>query len=554
MLQTTVLNMGKQVQIVSVERDGTLQLNEKELKRILLAPNVKDKPVAVVSIMGAFRQGKSFLLNFLLRYLRSRGRPNWMGDDDAPLTGFSWSTTSERNTKGIHVWDEVFPVRTPAGDELVVLLMDTQGSFDSRSSADETANLFALSILTSSIQIYNIFHNIQEDHLQHLQLVANYSMETQESTAESPFQKLVFLVRDWQFPDDKAHGAKGGRMLLEEFMSTSTEQHRDNIDLRQCLSSCFSSVDCFLMPHPGKETTRRTFDGRLSKLDEDFKRGLRVLVPWLLGSVHLDAKKIGGKKITCRQLLNCITAYTDVFKDGRRPHVATILQATAEENNRNAKEEARTFYVNQLEKATYKNLQELEEIHNVLLEKAKKIFEAARRVGGDEVKVRYLRILEEEIRLIFSCACNNQKVLDFQKKVDEMKANADEVSQMREKMKMREKELEREKRILALKSSGPSQKQKAMADEEEELKRQKAEFEARRDDLRAEMDALRKEKERLEREREELKSRAKETFSDTDGAWYFALAMLSTVFPPFGAILAGIAALIGAAFGLGRPR
>jgi len=46
-------------------------LNLKELTKILLADDVKDTAVAIVSVAGAFRQGKSFLLNFILRYLES---------------------------------------------------------------------------------------------------------------------------------------------------------------------------------------------------------------------------------------------------------------------------------------------------------------------------------------------------------------------------------------------------------------------------------------------------------------------------------------------------
>jgi hypothetical protein len=30
-------------------------------------------PIAIVSVVGAFRTGKSFLLDFMLRYLRAKG-------------------------------------------------------------------------------------------------------------------------------------------------------------------------------------------------------------------------------------------------------------------------------------------------------------------------------------------------------------------------------------------------------------------------------------------------------------------------------------------------
>ena len=38
---------------------------------------------------GAFRKGKSFLLNFMLRYLRSGGSEDWITTEDE-LNGFHW--------------------------------------------------------------------------------------------------------------------------------------------------------------------------------------------------------------------------------------------------------------------------------------------------------------------------------------------------------------------------------------------------------------------------------------------------------------------------------
>ena len=48
--------------------------------------------------------------------------------------------------------------------------MDTQGAFDCESTVRDCATVFALSTMISSLQIYNLSHNIQEDDLQHLQV------------------------------------------------------------------------------------------------------------------------------------------------------------------------------------------------------------------------------------------------------------------------------------------------------------------------------------------------------------------------------------------------
>jgi atlastin len=52
--------------------------------------------------------------------------------------------------------------------------MGTQGASDSESTAQDCTTVFGLSTVLSSVQIYNLSHNIQQDELQHLQLISEY--------------------------------------------------------------------------------------------------------------------------------------------------------------------------------------------------------------------------------------------------------------------------------------------------------------------------------------------------------------------------------------------
>lgn len=65
---------GTAVQIISFQ-NHRLQLNVEEFYRILETGNLKDHYVVVVSVAGNLRTGKSFLLNFFLKYLRARVSP-----------------------------------------------------------------------------------------------------------------------------------------------------------------------------------------------------------------------------------------------------------------------------------------------------------------------------------------------------------------------------------------------------------------------------------------------------------------------------------------------
>lgn len=64
---------GTAIQLI-ISKDHRLELNLKEFQRILGSDHLKDHYVVVVSVAGALRTGKSFLLNFFLKYLRAQVR------------------------------------------------------------------------------------------------------------------------------------------------------------------------------------------------------------------------------------------------------------------------------------------------------------------------------------------------------------------------------------------------------------------------------------------------------------------------------------------------
>ncbi len=59
------------IQIVTAHMDHKFELNTTALEDLLLREDIKDKHVVVLSVAGAFRKGKSFLLDFMLRFLEN---------------------------------------------------------------------------------------------------------------------------------------------------------------------------------------------------------------------------------------------------------------------------------------------------------------------------------------------------------------------------------------------------------------------------------------------------------------------------------------------------
>ena len=228
------------IRLGGAEENYSFSLEEDNLSHVL-DQIPEGQKVAVVSVVGAFRTGKSFLLSFLLRYLKFseshsmlEGEQKESNDEDDPLseewmqyggdclvegnendfsvnpsygvdgydkrfqTSFKWRAGSDRMTTGIWVWSKPFFRKLANNEEIAIILMDTQGMFDNETSITLTACIFGLSTLVSSYQIYNVQNRIQEDNLGHLAMFAEYgriALQGDQSKANSrgnsPLKSMV---------------------------------------------------------------------------------------------------------------------------------------------------------------------------------------------------------------------------------------------------------------------------------------------------------------------------------------------------------------------------
>ncbi|TDH71305.1 hypothetical protein CCR75_005729 [Bremia lactucae] len=467
-------------QIVSINEEGTNFTLDEEALRLIFHQVPEDMKVAIFSVVGAFRTGKSFVLDLFLRYLRhaSHGRmlkPDGAQDENTEVwkawvmegvtgsgeeklegnsnveqtdgeKGFSWRAGRKRNTTGIWMWEVPFIRKSHTGEDIAVFLIDTQGMFDSETSQMLTASIFGLSTLLSSYQIYNVDKRVQEDNLQHLALFTEYGRmalfgDTKSSMALSdkqqalqkaaslsdrqggevetsdketsetenddldtvklpkharPFQRLDFLVRDWQdFSRNQSLAAK--REDMEQYMIEllSCRKQKDLADTREQISSCFEKVACFLLPHPGHAVTEREYDGSVEAIDSRFLELLTTYLDDLFDPMNLCPKTIHGVTVTSRELYTYIKAYAGLFREASIfPEAKTLLEATAEANNINQRDKALIRYKRDMEsiagsKCPYVPVQQLETHHKACLQEAMKVFDDGARMGRRSEIVRY---------------------------------------------------------------------------------------------------------------------------------------------------------------------
>eukprot|EP00584_Thalassiosira_punctigera_P008504 CAMPEP_0172531176 /NCGR_PEP_ID=MMETSP1067-20121228/4678_1 /TAXON_ID=265564 ORGANISM="Thalassiosira punctigera, Strain Tpunct2005C2" /NCGR_SAMPLE_ID=MMETSP1067 /ASSEMBLY_ACC=CAM_ASM_000444 /LENGTH=690 /DNA_ID=CAMNT_0013315525 /DNA_START=49 /DNA_END=2121 /DNA_ORIENTATION=+ len=382
----------RQIVSIGTESDSfAFTFHEEELNAILSKVPAGWK-VCVVSVVGAFRTGKSFLLSWFLRYLEShcvqRGAESKSDGDDEKRWfervqtlnqhegSFDWRGGKERNTTGMWMWSDPYFLPRSAGDEVAILLVDTQGMFDHETTVGLTAAIFGLSTLLSSYQIYNVDKRIQEDNLQQLALFSEYgrmAFEAEEKAGTSeegqkeedeakkdegatkkkvsgkhPFQKIEFLVRDWQnfdTEDESDIASMEAEMAAYLEHVTAERAASDLKETRDQINSCFEEIGCFMMTHPGFAVIKNKYEGDVSRIEPLFMSLLDRYCQRVFdttgtdGSVpRLGPKTVRGRELSAVELGTYIKSYAQMFEEigAHFPKAETMLEATSKANNANA--------------------------------------------------------------------------------------------------------------------------------------------------------------------------------------------------------------------------
>ncbi|KYB27310.1 Atlastin-like Protein [Tribolium castaneum] len=343
------------VQIIRND-NNSISLDVNALQNILLRDEIRNKKICVLSITGTFRQGKSFLLNFFLRYLKLKHGsspldPNsdWLDPiHGSHLSDFLWDHGSNAHTNGILMWPEIFTIYKPSSnEEIAVVLLDTQGSYDNQTTVENSATIFALSTMISSVQIYNVMRNLNQNDLESVEMFGQYGRLL--TNDDCPFQDLWILVRDWLAPYERPFGIPGGESLLQDRLYGQHDALPDEInEQRNNVRNLFQTINCSLLPFPGERVAAdHTFNGDLNEINDNFKRYVKQLVERIFEPENLVIKRFNGEEITANDLFQCFGTYTEILGDGL-PHVETRLAATINNQHNDAVESSFELYDRQM--------------------------------------------------------------------------------------------------------------------------------------------------------------------------------------------------------------
>eukprot|EP00929_Paragymnodinium_shiwhaense_P114657 TRINITY_DN83120_c0_g1_i1.p1 TRINITY_DN83120_c0_g1~~TRINITY_DN83120_c0_g1_i1.p1 ORF type:complete len:593 (-),score=195.31 TRINITY_DN83120_c0_g1_i1:352-2130(-) len=375
---------GCPLQLIALDmEENKVDVNEDALGR--LEKNLRScgtSKVAVVSVMGAFRTGKSFVLDLFLRFLRyeencrregrepeqwfwkERGEdddddttfklPEWMtatgdkvdGTKDDDSSGFRFKGGMDRCTTGIWVWSQPF-IRKVNGEDVALIIMDTQGAWDNEMTKEQSATIFGLTAVLSSKQIYNVNMQIQEDKVEclaYFMFVAESALKKGQSAdnKEAAFQHLDFLIRDWRNYRDADSIAKCREMMNEHLAKHTDPDRLRQKDTATALRAMFQNLGCFGLPHPGRKIEKESWTGDVKDLERDFVRFVDIYIREVF-TTNLKTKKILGTELTTLTFPYILKEFVAAFKDAA-PCAMTFTQAITVSSSLLSREKAINLY------------------------------------------------------------------------------------------------------------------------------------------------------------------------------------------------------------------
>ena len=319
-------------------------------------------PVAVVSIAGLWRTGKSYLLNHF-------SGANCEGAGG----GFTVGATVNACTKGLWLWGT--PVKLPDG--LTVLFVDTEGLGSTSRTQTEDSQIFSLALLLSSLFVWNSRGVIDGNALEDFALVVNLTkhIHVRSGAADKAisraddgdeaakktfvaaggsnarggggheldelsehFPAFMWVVRDFTLRLEDGGRKINDRQYLENALKPQqsfTSEAASRNQIRTLLSSFFRERDCCTLVRPAEDeaTLRNLSNVPLSELRPEFQTGLAALKTKVFASMR--AKAVNGRALSGSMLATLATTYADALNSGGVPTISTawdrVLQSQAAE-------------------------------------------------------------------------------------------------------------------------------------------------------------------------------------------------------------------------------
>ena len=366
-----------------------------EEARKLLSQKSNDN-MGIISLVGKYRTGKSFLLN---RVILERQKH----------LGFGVAPTIKPCTKGIWIWSDpliISNVHSPT--PFPAYLIDTEGLGAYDEEINHDSKIFLIAVLISSLFIYNSFGAIDENQVNNLSFVLNLSktikiksvsIEDNEEELAKYFPTLLWLLRDFSLKlEDKNGNVITEKQYLENALrelSGLTNSIEEKNRVRNLIRAYFPERDCFCMVRPTED-------------EQDLQN---------LQNLPTKPKRLNGRVLTGSMLVEFVQNVLDAINAGAIPVIEDSWRYIMKnECIKNTKELVNKFLleINQY-KDQNKNkkdfLQNIKKYTKNLADKNIKEFMNNNLIDDEESKKEFAEKLEKKL---------NQELVRFNKEIDKI--------------------------------------------------------------------------------------------------------------------------------------
>ena len=392
-----------------------------------LLSNEAHKNVGIISLVGKYRTGKSFLLN---RVLLNR----------VQSPGFGVGPTIKPCTKGIWIWSHPLMIsNSHCKDPFPCFLIDTEGLGAYDEEVNHDSKIFLIAILISSLFIFNSFGTIDENAISSLSFVLNLSktiklrnnssIENEEELAQY-FPTLFWLLRDFSLKlEDHEGNVITEKQYLENAlknMKGSSEIIEEKNKVRSLIRTYFPERDCFVMVRPVEKESDLQNMQRLP--DEQLRKEFVQQAKIFRNKVTKKTKpKIFMKKtLTGAMLVELVQSVLDAINGGNIPVIENSWKYVIENECIKHSNNAIKNFIDDIEKYKNENCTKknyAKEIKTFMKTQSDKYIDTFSKNGlfDEESKEKYIKKLkgkiDEEIKKIDK---ENEKIFEqrFNEEID----------------------------------------------------------------------------------------------------------------------------------------
>ena len=305
----------------------------KEAKK-LLSNSENNKKIGIISLVGKYRTGKSFLLNRVI-----------INNKENKKEGFAVAPTIKPCTKGIWLWSNPLIITNSNNNNepFPVYLIDTEGLGAYDEEINHDSKIFLIAILISSLFIYNSFGTIDEAALSNLSFILNLSKSlklknslqkdddddiinnsaNEENELAKYFPCLFWLLRDFVL---KLVDSEGNPISSKQYLENSLMEQQGTTDtileknlIRKKIKNYFIERDCFPMVRPVEN--EKDLQNLMNLPDEDIRPEFITQSNHLREMIYskVKPKNFGGKILSGEMLIELLESIINSINDGAIP-------------------------------------------------------------------------------------------------------------------------------------------------------------------------------------------------------------------------------------------